>query len=60
MQLGKFWMGADLDLEADRVKCQSGGALNGIVIVGGRIRARAEALYWLRGRREDSVMMVQM
>lgn len=60
MQLGKFWMGADLDLEADRVKCQGGGALNGIAIVGGRIRARAEALYWLRGRREDSVMMVQM
>lgn len=59
MQLGKFWMGADLDLEADRMKCQ-GRALNGIVIVGGRTRARTEALYWLRGRREDSVMMVQM
>lgn len=59
MQFGKFWMGADLDLEADRMKCR-GRALNGIVIVGGRTRARAEALYWLRRRREDSVMMVQM
>lgn len=59
MQLGKFWMGADLDLEADRMKCR-GRALNGIVIVGGRTRASAEALYWLRRRREDSVMMVQM
>lgn len=60
MQLGKFWMGADLDLEADGVKWQ-GGIRSGIVVdVGGRTTARAETLCWRRGGREDSVMMVQM